>query len=479
MDMREHYRELKKQGVHGADILDATAKSLVNSVYGIIGSTAFRLFDRDKALFITSTGQDINRYIQSLCQDKQHLTIKYGDSIASDTTLKIYDEHKNFKYVKIEELFNSIDVTSIDGKEYSMLNNTYVESIDENGKVILDKIKCVMRHKCNKLMYRINNGNCYIDVTEDHSICGLLDETVVDVKPTQLLEHHIKLITLQYNKLHYINNYEVIPISYDGYVYDLTTETTHRFFANNILCHNTDSVFVSQIHNGQEALELEHYLNTELIKWSKEHGSTVNFQLKAEKVFKTLMFKPKASNRTESGKKKYAGHLIWKEGEDLDELAYMGLELKRSDNSIATKQCLQEFLDCAILKNDVDGAIKVVKTSYRNIKKGNVNPYDISLPKEVRKLDYDGKNSWVNGINYARQEYQHAIGEGIKPRLLYLKHGVICIDDTFDTSLIKDDIDYVTMANTTIKKKLESYLWALDLDWNFVIKGQQDISKWM
>jgi DNA polymerase elongation subunit (family B) len=318
MDMREHYRELKKQGIHGADILDATAKSIVNSVYGIIGSKAFRLFDRDKALFITSTGQDINRYIQELCKSRG-FSIIYGD---------------------------------------------------------------------------------------------------------------------------------------------------------------TDSVFISEVKSGSDALLIETFLNEKLEQWSHDHNCTTVIKLKAEKVFATLMFKPKATNRNDSSKKKYAGRLVWKEGKVLDELAYMGLELKRSDNSIATKECLQQFLEYALLKDDVQGAIKTVKTSYKNIKKGNVNPYDISLPKEVRKLDYDGKNSWVEGINYARSKYQHAIGEGIKPRLLYLKHGVICIDDTFDITLIKDDIDYVQMANTTIKKKLESYLWALDLDWNFVIKGQQDITKW-
>lgn len=713
MEMREKYRALKTQGVHGAEILDATAKSLVNSVYGVIGSPAFRLFDKNKALFITSTGQDINRYIQELCK-KQSKKIVYGDSVSNDTVIKVYNSNGEWEFINIEDLFTELDIVGFDGKEYCILDDVYVESINDDGKVILDKIKCVMRHKTTKQMYRVHLTNqIYIDVTEDHSLCvyinkknvpkikqvdriglcptsdiesekksiimkrrtihNMIDSKCYDKKMYEYLGYHLGDGTLKihsrkkengeisswvtsvgisfcshkkelfeyfssyilengfadsivedyrqnkcynltksskfgqflfktlghsnekfvpkfmfneslenisafirgyfsadgtimirdgmpilritsvnkhiitdiqellyklgiassYSKENNTNSFngkdsgtysyllivgdhvrfmknvgflqsfqnekyysckinpykiednldwtfsngsKIEKIDYNGYVYDLTTVETHKFFANNILAKNTDSVFISPITSKDECLNLENYLNDELAKWSKDKGSVIDFKLKAEKIFKRLMFKPKASDRKKSGKKKYAGHLVWKEGKDKNELSYMGLELKRSDNSIVTKNCLKYFLETVLIDGDIYKAAYFVKKQYKLIKSGNISIYDISIPKEIRKLNYNSKNSWIDGIDTAKRIYKHQIEEGTKPRLVYLKHGVICIDDNFPVEKIADLIDYDKMADKVIKSKMESYLWAVGLEWNTIVKGQKLIT---
>ncbi|HPP78255.1 MAG TPA: DNA polymerase domain-containing protein [Methanospirillum sp.] len=316
MALREHYRSLKKQGIKGADILDSGTKAIANSFYGVLGSPAFRLYNRDNALFVTSTGQEINRYIQSECLKLQK-SIIYGD---------------------------------------------------------------------------------------------------------------------------------------------------------------TDSVFISKVFTSSEAIEIENYLNKKLADWCDEKGCAVHITLKAEKLFRRILFKASSKDRNKSSKKKYAGYLIWHEGHDTSELSFMGLELKRSDNSVITKNCLKYFLEAVLIDGDLEKAAEFVRNQYRLVKSGSVNIYDISIPKEIRKIKYDTKNSWIEGIDVAKRVYKHFIAEGTKPRLLYLKHGVICIDDTFPVEKIADLIDYEKMADKVIKSKLESYLWAIGKDWNSVVRGQKSVT---
>jgi DNA polymerase elongation subunit (family B) len=319
MDLRDVYREQKKQGLLGASARDSSAKSLVNSVYGIMGAKSSRLYDKEKALFITSTGQKLNRHIQKLCESRSK-TITYGD---------------------------------------------------------------------------------------------------------------------------------------------------------------TDSVFISEVHTGSECLELEKWLNEELAKWSDENGSSIHFTLKAEKLFRRLLFKPKSNNRNVPGKKKYAGHLIWEEGRDCNEFKFMGLEIKRSDNSNITKDCLKYFLTTSIIDGDLDKALSYVRNKYNDVLNGTADIYSISMPKEIRAISYDNKNSWVNGRDYAKENYNYIIQEGEKPRLIYLLHNqVICIDDGFDTEQIRNEIDWHTMADKTIKSKLQSYFWAVNIEWDGAIKGQTNLDKW-
>ncbi len=318
MALREHYRSLKKQGVKGADALDSGTKAVSNSFYGVLGSPAFRLYNRENALLVTSTGQEINRYIQSECL-KLRKSIIYGD---------------------------------------------------------------------------------------------------------------------------------------------------------------TDSVFISEVFTSSEAIEIENHLNNQLASWCDEKGCSVHITLKAEKLFRRILFKASSGDRNKSSKKKYAGYLIWHEGHDVNELSFMGLELKRSDQSNITKDCLSHFLNTLLIEGNQTGAIEYIKDMYKKVKKGQVNALDISLPKAIRKISYKSSNPWVTGIEYAKNEYGYIIGEGVKPRLLYLRDGVVCIDEDFDIEQITPYIDWNKMADVTIKKKMESYLWSLNLDWSSMIDGQKDLSAW-
>ena len=319
MDLREHYRSLKKLGIKGADALDSGTKAVANSFYGVTGSPAFRLYNKKNALFVTSTGQDINRYIQSEC-------VKLGKSV---------------------------------------------------------------------------------------------------------------------------------------------------------LYGDTDSVFLSEVADSSEALQIENHLNERLLEWCKEKGCKVIITLKAEKLFKRLLFKTASSNRNKSSKKKYAGYLIWHEGHDTNELSFMGLELKRSDQANITKECLLYFLNTLLVEGNQELAVSKIRSKYADIKNGKTPIIEMSIPKAIRKISYATSNPWVDGIAIARDEYNYIIPEGVKPRLVYLKHDkTVCIDEGFDTTKIIHEVDWTKMADIVIRKKMESYLWSLGLEWNTIVEGQQSLDKW-
>lgn len=319
MQMRETYRALKKQGVTGSAEMDASAKAIVNSIYGSYGANTTRLFNRSKAEFITLMGQEIVKFIRDCCAE-------------------------------------------------------------------------------------IGKETIYID---------------------------------------------------------------------------TDSTFIKPINKSEELINIETLVNEKLDEFIKSKGGTYKIVVKAEKWFNKILFKVKSDKKGGASKKNYAGRLIWKEGKTVDELSFMGIAVKRSDSSNISKDCLYTFLVRALMDDDFNTAVTYVKTCYNNVKSGKVDILDISLPKAIRNVGYDNSNSWVRGREHAEKEYNYILGEGEKPRLVYLKNGqVICIDENFDTNLIRPHVDWKLMADKCIKMKLESYLKSLDMDWNSMIEGQNTLDAW-
>ncbi len=240
---------------------------------------------------------------------------------------------------------------------------------------------------------------------------------------------------------------------------------------------DTDAVIISPIDTIEIGLKMELLFNQRLHEWSIEHGCVVDFKLKFEKLYRRLLFK---SDKNGKGvKKKYCGFLIWEEGRDCSELNYKGLELKRSDQAELTRECLRYFLEKLLIDGDPDAAVSRVKQAYTDIRDGNINIFDISLPKAVRSVKYANDNAWVRGINTAKERYNYLIQEGAKPRLIYLKNGEICIDEDFDTSLITNLIDYNTMADKVIKNKMESYIWSIGYSWDTIVHGQTNLMNFL
>lgn len=268
----------------------------------------------------------------------------------------------------------------------------------------------------------------------------------------------------------------VEEINYEGYVYDIEVEETHRFFANKVLVHNTDSIFVKGIPDTEAGLAFQDQCNEKLSEWSDNKGSTVHFSLKFEKFYKRLMFKRAVSG--EVAKKRYAGYLIWKDDPRFKpELNFTGIELKRSDQSNITKTLLRGFLTDTLVNNDVETAISTVRKTVRDVLSGKVSIHDVSIPKGVKDLERN--DPWARGVKNCKEILGIPISQGIKPRLIYIKgdRKELCITADMDETLIRSkvEVDWNRCMDKTIRSKMETFIESIGYSWDSVVEGQRTL----
>ena len=477
---RERYRALNKTDASTpvTQLIEYIFKVLANSVYGALGLKSFRLFKRECAENVTSIGREVDRFVHSRLLHHGYNTI-YSDSVTGDTKLIILNK-KGISIVKIEDLFTSIDYT--DGeKEYCRVDGIYTKTIDDNKNVHFAPVKYVMRHFTHKKLYEVfSSHNRSVTVTEDHS---LIDWNLNEVKPKNAT--HVML--LQFNDT-VVKDDQIKIIEWQSggcYVYDIEVQETHRFFGNGIALHNTDSSFFYQIKTPEEGKIIQDKLNADLAAWGKEKGARVNFTLKFEKLYRRILFKKdekaKKKSRWEDlgSKKKYVGHIIWKEGEDYTndrKLNYMGLELVRSDTSKYTKEMLTKFFEIVLIDGDTVAASKFIRKSYKDVKNGKVPYYDLSIPKQIRAASR-AESPHKRGIDNTLHLFNYTIPDGTKPRLIYVKDYPyeLCIDEEIDIGEWKEKIDWNILLDKNVTKKLRLYAESANIDWERVIYGQQSI----
>ncbi|MEM2131329.1 MAG: DNA polymerase domain-containing protein, partial [Candidatus Woesearchaeota archaeon] len=176
---------------------------------------------------------------------------------------------------------------------------------------------------------------------------------------------------------------KVEEINYNDYVYDLEVEKHHRFFANNILVHNTDSIFIeTKSHSLEDAQKIGKEISFYVNEFWKEHVKNVYgvdsyLELQFEKTFIRFIM-PKIRGTEIGAKKRYAGLLLQEGQEKID---FRGLEFVRRDWTDLSKKFQLELLDLIFHKKEV---IDYIKKFVNDLKKGK---YDSLLiyKKAIRK----------------------------------------------------------------------------------------------
>lgn len=237
-----------------------TIKVVMNALYGILSNPYTRLYNLDLAKTVTGTGQEVLKYSVSHLskymktgdkkidmeylnefENKEFPYIVYGDSVCKSSIIKL----QTGEYT-IEEIWNNCSSPIIreNGKETKKCDFNLMTCNNYN-KMVFSKCNKIIKHKCNKKIYRVKSrtNNVYIDVTEDHSIICFNDDNtkLIEVKPQNT--KHLLYLDENYNIVK-IDDIVVTKIEYNDFVYDLSVPGFQKFFANNILVHNTDSLFV-------------------------------------------------------------------------------------------------------------------------------------------------------------------------------------------------------------------------------------------
>jgi DNA polymerase elongation subunit (family B) len=158
-------------------------KVLGNSVFGSFGSPSlFPFGDQKAAEFVTCTGRQCLRIMISHFKNLGYEPI-VGDSVLGDTPLFIKYNDSNMIDIKpICEIFNDKFA------ERDALNREYDYS-KKDYKVLCrsgwSDVNYVYRHKTDKDIYTVKDGNMSVDVTQDHS---LFDEKQQEIKPTEITQ---------------------------------------------------------------------------------------------------------------------------------------------------------------------------------------------------------------------------------------------------------------------------------------------------
>ena len=187
-DLRQSFKTKRNGYEYGSDdynrwdTTQTVCKFLLNSIYGVMLAPHFRLFNREVGAAVTHFGRESNIWIENMIKDRGYECI-YGDSVTGDTIIDLHG-----KFMPIEDAFTHVSFEN-NGKEYCELRDGLTHTLDKDGNYTVGRVRFIMRHKCDKNIYRVHFSNStHLDVTEDHS---LINSDFEEVKPT---EENLKLI---------------------------------------------------------------------------------------------------------------------------------------------------------------------------------------------------------------------------------------------------------------------------------------------
>ncbi|MFP9061044.1 DNA polymerase domain-containing protein [Natrialbaceae archaeon A-chndr2] len=292
----------------------------------------------------------------------------------------------------------------------------------------------------------------------------------------------------------------------DGYVYDLSVAENENFVdgVGGLVLHNTDSVMlelgpnVSTEEAIEQSFEIEEYVNERYDDFALEelNAELHRFQIEFEKLYRRFF---------QAGtKKRYAGHIVWKEGKDVDDIDITGFEYKRSDIAPITKEVQHRVIEMIVRDGDVDAVTDYVAGVIDDFLEGDVSLEEIAIPGGIgKRLDnYDTDTAQVRGAKYANRLLGTNFDRGSKPKRLYLDRvdpaffrrledeegldphtdpvygafkrdpDVICFE--YEDQIPDEfSVDYDKMLEKTLQGPIERILEALGMSWHEVKSGQE------
>ncbi len=266
---------------------------------------------------------------------------------------------------------------------------------------------------------------------------------------------------------------------------------------------DTDSVMlelgsdVTKAEAIERSFEIEEHINASYDEFAREvlGVDEHRFEIEFEKLYRRFF---------QAGRKKrYAGHIVWKEGKDVDDIDITGFEYKRSDIAPITKEVQKDVIEMIVHGEDLEEVKSYVHDVISDFQKGEIDLNRIAIPGGIgKRLDaYDTDTAQVRGAKYANLLLGTNFTRGSKPKRLYLKKvhpkffrrmeehefdpqrdllygefkrdaDVICFE--YPDQLPEEfEVDWEKMLEKTLKGPISRVLEALDISWDEVKSGQQ------
>ncbi|WEL17379.1 DNA polymerase elongation subunit [Halorhabdus sp. SVX81] len=282
------------------------------------------------------------------------------------------------------------------------------------------------------------------------------------------------------------------------------TESAVNDLGYDVTYGDTDSVMISMgtdmsVEDAiDRSFEIEEAINASYDEFASEtlNAEEHRFQIEFEKLYRRFF---------QAGKKKrYAGHIVWKEGKDVDDIDITGFEYQRSDIAPITKRVQKEVLDLIVTEGDVEAVTEYLHDVIADFQAGNVDIEDVGIPGGIGKRlnNYDTDTAHVRGAKYANELLGTNFQRGSKPKRLYLKKvhpeyfrriedergldpsrdliygefkrdpDVICFD-VAEQIPEEFEVDWEKMLEKTLKGPIARVIEALGVSWQEVKSGQE------
>jgi DNA polymerase elongation subunit (family B) len=186
---------------------------------------------------------------------------------------------------------------------------------------------------------------------------------------------------------------------------------------------DTDSVM---IHLGPDhtkddvkkiGMELEQRINDAYDDFARD-------RLNADEHFFDIEFEKLYRRFFQAGKKKrYAGHITWKEGKNKDSLDIVGFEYQRSDYSKVAKQLMKRVFGHILRGGTLDGISEDVNTVVDKLTDEEFDPDTFGIPASISQNfdEYETDTVAVKGALYANENFDAGIQPGDKPKMNYVE----------------------------------------------------------
>ncbi|NVO66276.1 DNA-directed DNA polymerase [Methanofollis tationis] len=219
------------------------------------------------------------------------------------------------------------------------------------------------------------------------------------------------------------------------------------------------------------AREIEARLNESYAEFARTalNADRHFFSIKFEKVYERFF---------QAGKKKrYAGHLVWKEGLTVDKIDIVGFEMKRSDSPQITRE-VQEHVIELILKGAGLAEMKAYLGGViRTYRRGGYPLDEIGIPGGIGKAleEYGVQDAHIRGAIYSNANLGTDFKRGSKPKRIYIRSVKAKFPQTDVLAFEYADqvppefvVDWETMLEKTIKQPIERIIEALGWTWTDV-----------
>jgi len=277
-----------------------------------------------------------------------------------------------------------------------------------------------------------------------------------------------------------ITSVEHIGEFQDEYVYDIemSDDTEHTFFANDILVHNSvyisinpilhklnipltiDNKITEEVHSIVN--KLDEHVNIEILKWARKELFSIDprFVFKREIISDVGIFLQK---------KRYILHVLDEEGVAVDKFKYTGIELVRSTTPKKVKKFIENIIKTSLLTQDFKQSNEVYRTSYDQFQK--LDPNEIASRTSINNLEKYAEGASL--YKYKKGTPSHVKG-AIAYNILIKEHK---IDDKYEAIQSAQKVKKLYCAKNKYGLDAISYVSTLPEEFGIKIDWDKMFSK--